>query len=102
SERQRIAEQFRSEGAGEAARINGEKERELKRITSDAERQAKLIRGEADAQAADIYAQAYNANPKFYRFMKSMETLRETVDEDTVLLLGTDAEMLQYLEDATP
>jgi len=102
SERKRIAEQFRSEGKGEAARINGEKERELKRITSEAEKQAKLIRGEADAKAADVYAESYNANPRFYRFMKSMETLKETVDAETVLLLGTDAEMLQYLEDASP
>ncbi len=102
SERKRIAEQFRSEGKGEAARINGEKERELKRITSEAEREAKQIRGEADAKAADIYAEAYNANPRFYRFMKSMETLQDTIDSETVLLLGTDAEMLQYLEDASP
>ncbi|MEN0065001.1 MAG: protease modulator HflC [Myxococcota bacterium] len=102
SERKRIAEQFRSEGKGEAARINGEKERELKRITSEAEKEAKLIRGEADANAADIYAKAYNANARFYRFAKSMETLKETVDSDTTLLLGTDSEMLSYLEDATP
>jgi len=71
SERQRIAEQFRSEGAGEAARINGEKERELKKITSEAYRQAQEIKGKADAAAADIYAKAYNRDPEFYRFLKS-------------------------------
>ena len=56
SERQRIAEQFRSEGGGESARINGEKERELKQITSEAYRLAQEIKGRADAEAADIYA----------------------------------------------
>ena len=102
SERQRIAEQFRSEGIGEAARISGEKERELARITSDAFRQAEEIRGEADAQAADIYAEAYNANRSLYSFVRTMETFAETVDEDTILLLDTEGELFEYLEDASP
>jgi modulator of FtsH protease HflC len=102
SERQRIAEQFRSEGFGEAARINGEKERELARITSGAFRTAEEVRGDADAEAARIYAEAYNANPELYAFVRSMETYRDTVDGETVLLLGTDGEFLQYLEDSRP
>lgn len=102
SERKRIAEQFRSEGAGQAARINGEKERELARITSEAFRQAEEIRGAADAEAARVYADAYNADPEFYAFVKSMETYRATVDNETTLVLGTEGELLRYLEDATP
>jgi membrane protease subunit HflC len=97
SERQRIAEQFRSEGGGEAARINGEKERELKQITSEAYRLAQEIAGRADAEAADIYAAAYNADPEFYRFVKTMEVLKETLDEQTVLVLSTDSDFLRYL-----
>ncbi len=97
SERQRIAEQFRSEGAGEAARINGEKERELKLVTSEAYRIAQEIAGRADAEAADIYAAAYNADPEFYRFVKTMDVLKETMDEQTVLLLSTDSDLLRYL-----
>jgi membrane protease subunit HflC len=98
AERKRIAEQFRSEGAGEAARINGERERELKVITSEAYRQAQEIMGRADAEAAGIYASAYNRDPEFYRFVRSMEVLRETLGQDTVVLLGTDGELLHYLE----
>lgn len=98
SERQRIAEQYRSEGAGEAARINGDKDRELKSITSEAYRQSQEIRGKADAAAADIYAKAYNKDPEFYRFYKTMDVYRTTVDATTVLLLGTDGEFLRYLE----
>ncbi len=98
SERKRIAEQYRSEGAGEAARINGDKDRELKAITSEAYRQSQEIRGRADAEAADIYAAAYNKDPDFYRFLKTMEVYRETIDADTVLLLGTQGEFLRYLE----
>lgn len=98
SERKRIAEQYRSEGAGEAARINGDKDRELKTITSEAYRQAQEIRGKADAQAADIYAKAYNKDPEFYRFYKTMDVYRTTFDTKTVLLIGTDGEFLRYLE----
>ena len=98
SERQRIAERFRSEGAGESARINGEKERELATIRSDAYRQAQEIMGDADAEAANIYAAAYNRDRDFYRFIKSMEVYRDTLDDETVLLLGTDGELLRFLE----
>jgi membrane protease subunit HflC len=100
SERQRIAEQFRSEGLGESARINGEKDRELKRIQSEAYREAQEIKGRADAEAADIYAKAYNRDAEFYRFYKTMLVLKETMDDQTVLLLGTDGEFLRYLERA--
>ncbi len=98
SERKRIAEQFRSEGAGEAARINGERERELKTITSEAYRRAEEIKGKADAEAAELYAQAYERDPEFYRFRKSMEVLDETLDKQTILILATDGELLRYLE----
>ncbi len=98
SERKRIAEQFRAEGAGESARINGERERELKTIDSEAYRQAEEIKGRADAEAANIYARAYNRDPEFYRFQKSMEILIDTMGPDTLLLLGTDGELLRYLE----
>ncbi len=97
SERQRIAEQFRSEGAGEAARINGEKERDLQQITSEAYRIAQEVKGRADAEAADIYAAAYSRDAEFYRFLKTMEVLRQTLDSSTVRVLGTDSEFLRYL-----
>ncbi len=100
SERKRIAERYRSEGAGEAARIAGEKERELQVIESEAYRAAQEIRGKADAEAADIYAAAYNRDPDFYRFLKSMGTLEQSFDGDTTLLLSTDGELLRYLNAA--
>jgi membrane protease subunit HflC len=100
SERKRIAERYRSEGAGEAARIAGEKERQLRVIESEAYRKAQEIRGRADAAAADIYASAYNRDPDFYRFLKSMGTLRESIDPETTLILSTDSELLRYLGSA--
>jgi modulator of FtsH protease HflC len=66
AERQRIAELFRSEGQGEAARIQGERERELQRIQSEAFRTAEELRGKADAEATDVYASAYGRDADFY------------------------------------
>jgi membrane protease subunit HflC len=100
SERQRIAEQFRSEGAGEAARIRGEKERELRTIGSGAYKASQEIKGAADAEAADIYAAAYNRDADFYRFVKTLEAYRLTLNSDTTLLLGTEGEFLRYLKSA--
>ena len=98
AERQRIAEEFRSEGQGEAARIGGERERDLAQIQSEAYRTAEELRGVADAEATTIYAEAYNRDPGFYEFTKSMETYEVTMDPSTLFILGTDSELLKYLE----
>jgi modulator of FtsH protease HflC len=97
AERNRIAELFRSEGEGEAARIRGERERELKRIQSEAYRSGEELRGKADAQATDIYADAHGRDPDFYAFTKSLETYEKTMDAKTVFILGTDSELLRYI-----
>ena len=97
SERKRIAEEFRSQGAGESARINGQKDRDLKVITSDAYRRSQEIKGKADAEAADIYAEAYNKGPEFYRFMRTMEIFKTTLDKETIMVLTTDGDFLRYL-----
>ncbi len=98
AERQRIAEEFRSEGQGESARIHGERERELAQIQSEAYRQAEELRGEADANATRIYADAYNRDEDFYAFTKSLETYEATMDPNTLFILGTDSELLRFLE----
>lgn len=102
SERQQIAEKFRSEGAGEAARIAGEKQRELNRIESEAYRKTQEIRGKADADATDIYARAYNQSPQaaeFFQFQKTMETYATTLDKSTELLLSTRGDFFRFLKD---
>lgn len=98
AERQRSAEQYRSEGEGEAARIQGERERDLQRIRSEAFEAAEILRGEADARATDIYAAAYNADADFYTFTKSLETYEKVIDNGTTVIMGTDSELLRYLE----
>lgn len=97
AERNRVAELFRSEGEGEAARIRGERERELKRIQSEAYRSAEELRGKADAEATDIYAEAHGRDADFYAFTKSLETYERTMDTRTLFILGTDSELLKFL-----
>ena len=100
SERNRIADKFRSEGQGESSRINGEKERELLRIQSEAFREAETIRGKADAEAAAIYNSAYNRSGsarELYDFVKSMEAYASTIDKETSLIISTDSEFYKYL-----
>jgi membrane protease subunit HflC len=98
AERRRIAELFRSEGQGEAARIQGERGRELQRIQSEAFRTAEELRGDADAKATDIYAGAYGRDPEFYAFTRSLESYEKVMDRETMFILGTDSELLKYLE----
>ena len=101
AERERIAARFRSEGEGEALRIQGEKERELKQIGSEAYRTAEEIRGRADARATEIYAEAYNSSSDsrdFYEFLKTMETFESTIDGDTTLVFSTDGDFYGYLK----
>lgn len=101
SERYRIADKFRSEGQGEASRINGEKEKELKSIQSEAFKLAEEIKGKADARAAAIYAAAYNQSAQsknLYAFLKSLEAFEKTFDKNTSIILSTDSELYKYLK----
>lgn len=101
TERKRIADKFRSEGKGEASKILGNKERELKGIQSAAYRQAQVIIGKADAEATTIYARAYNRSADtrdFYRFLKTLESYKNTLSEKDILILSTKSDFFIYLE----
>jgi modulator of FtsH protease HflC len=101
SERNRIADKFRSEGQGEARKIEGNKERDLAQIQSEAVREAEMIRGRADAEATSIYASAYNKNPQarnLYSFLRAMESLEKSFDEKTSIIVTTDSELYRFLK----
>jgi len=100
SERQQIAERFRSEGAGEAARIIGNKEKDLQEIESEAYRKTQTIKGVADAKATAIYARAYDqtdTSRDLYDFVQTLETYRSVIDTGTTLVLTTDSELYRLL-----
>ena len=98
AERKQAAEKYRSEGMGKKAAIEGQMEKELKLITSAAYRTAQELQGTADAEATGIYAGAYNKDPKFYTFLKTLETYRLTVDPNSTLILTTDSDYFKYLK----
>jgi membrane protease subunit HflC len=100
SERRRIAERSRSEGFGKSAEIRGQKERELKGIQSEAYKKAQELMGKADASASRIYAEAYSRDPEFYQFLKTMETYRNTINQDSTFVLSTDGDFFKYLTHA--
>ena len=105
SERLQIAERFRSEGAGEAAKIEGRKEKDLRRIESEAYRTVQELQGKADAQASEIYARAYTASPQaadFYAFMKTLDTYKATLGRDSTLILTTDSDLFKLLKRVAP
>jgi membrane protease subunit HflC len=101
TERKRIADKFRSEGQGEAAKIIGDRERDLKKIQSEAYRTAQELKGKADAEATAIYARAYNQNNEsrdFYQFLKTMETYKNTLSEKDWLVLSTKGDFFKFLK----
>lgn len=102
AERKRAAEQYRSEGRGIRAEIEGKTEKELKQILSEAYKKSQIIKGKADAEATKIYADAYNKDPEFYSFLKTLETYNTTVDKNTTIILTTDGEYFKYLTNISP
>ena len=98
AERMQIAARFRSLGEGEKSRILGDMEFELKTIISGADRKALEIMGKADAIATAIYARAYNRDPEFYSFTKTLDTYRSTLGKNTSLVMSSENEFLKYLK----
>ena len=101
SEREQIADRFRSEGAGEAAKILGRKERDLLQIESEAYRKEQEIKGKADAQATGIYASAYNSSPSaadFYQFVKTLETYKKTLGKDTTTIFTSNSDLFRLFK----
>lgn len=98
AERKQIAQKFRSEGEGEARIIEGNQEKEMKRITSEAYKTAQETMGKADAESTMIYAKAYEKDPGFYSFTKSLDVYESTMDKESSLLLSTDSDFLKFFK----
>jgi membrane protease subunit HflC len=95
---ERLARQLRGEGEKEALRIRAEADRKRLEIVSDASRKALQIRGEGDTRAAQIYAGAYNRDPEFYAFYRSIQAYKNSLGkEGDVLVVSPDSEFFRYL-----
>jgi modulator of FtsH protease HflC len=94
----RLAKQLRGEGEKDALRIQAEADRKRTEILSAAARDALRIRGEADARASQLYAQAYNRNPEFYAFYRSIQAYKNSLGKDgDVMVVSPDSEFFRYL-----
>lgn len=98
SEQQRIAERYRAQGQGKRAEIAGLTTQEKQRIDSESYRKSQEILGQAEAESTRVYADAYNRDADFYRFLKSLETYRGVLGSDDMLILSTDSDLLHYLK----
>jgi len=101
-ERARVAAQLRAEGSEDSERIRADADRQRTIILAEAYRDAEIMRGEGDARAAETYANAYNGNPEFFAFYRSMQAYREAIGhEQDVLVLSPDSDFFQFLQEQT-
>ena len=98
AERARIAAERRAEGRESAEGKRAAADRERTIILADAYRDGQIIRGEGDAKAAEIYANAYNKDPEFYAFYRSIDAYRKSMGkEGDLLVLDPDNDFFRYL-----
>ena len=101
TERQRQAAEFRAEGEGAARRIRATADRQVTVIKADATGESERIRGDGDAERNRIYAEAFNRDPEFFSFYRSMQAYEAALPaSDTRLLLSPDSDFFKYFSDA--
>jgi len=99
AERKRVANERRSKGAADSERIRADADRQREVVVAQATRDALQIKGEGDAKAAAIYAEAYNADPEFYSFYRSLEAYRASfAGKDDLIVVAPDADFFKYLK----
>ncbi len=96
AERQRIATKYRSEGAESAKEIRAEADKERKILLAAAYKTSEIIRGKAEAKITHIYARAYNKDPKFYAFTRSLQAYRDSIGKGTKMVITPDSEFFQF------
>jgi membrane protease subunit HflC len=103
AERKRVANELRSTGAAESEKIRADADRQREVIIAEAYRDAQRIKGEGDAKATAIYARAYEKNPEFYAFYRSLEAYRQSFkNKSDVLVIEPNSEFFKYLKNSKP
>lgn len=97
AERERSAKTYRSEGLEEAQIIRSQADKEKTIIEAEAYKTAEEIKGEGDAEALKIYAEAYNQDPEFYAFWRTLEAYKKTLKDNTTIVITPDSEFAKYL-----
>jgi membrane protease subunit HflC len=97
AERQRIAKKYRSEGEEEAVKIRAKTDKEKTILLAESYRQAEKLRGEGDAEAIKVYAEAFEKDPEFYAFVRTLQAYEKSLSSDTTIILPSDSEFFRYL-----
>jgi membrane protease subunit HflC len=98
AERERLARKHRAEGEEQARTIRAEADRRARVIVAEAHEKSERLRGEGDASSARIYAEAYERDPAFYRFLRSLEAYRKTLGEGTTVVLPPEHEFFRSFQ----
>ncbi|MDP5191245.1 protease modulator HflC, partial [Rheinheimera baltica] len=99
AERQAVAREHRSKGMEEAEIIRADVDARVTVMVADAERNSRTVRGDGDALAAKVYADAYNKNPEFFSFVRSMEAYKKSFDsKNDVLVVQPDNDFFKYMK----
>lgn len=98
TERERLAKKFRAEGDEEARKVRSGSDKEVAILTAEARKQAEIRRGEGDALAVRIFADAYGRDPEFYEFVRTLESYRKSITDETTLILSPKSDFLRYLK----
>jgi membrane protease subunit HflC len=99
TEREREARTERAQGAETSQRIRAEADRDRTVILAEAQRQAQILRGQGDADATKIFAEAFNRDPQFYSFYRSLQAYRQSIGEGTTLVLTPESEFFRFFRD---
>jgi membrane protease subunit HflC len=99
AERKRVANELRSTGSAEAEQIKADADKQREVIIAEAYKLAQTLKGEGDAKAAAVYAAAYQKNPEFYAFYRSMESYKASFkDKSDVMVLQPNSEFFRYMK----
>jgi membrane protease subunit HflC len=97
AERQRIAKKYRSEGEEESVKIEAETDKQKQILLAEAYMEAEKLKGEGDGEAVRIYAEAFEKDPDFYSFVRTLEAYEKSLGEGTVIVLPSDSEFFRHL-----
>ncbi len=102
AEREQFAAKFRAEGRQQADELRAQTDAKKSTLVAEARREAEEIRGRAEAEAAAIYAKAHGEDPEFYAFLRELQVLKQTVGNNTTIVLDTDSEPFRLLKEKAP
>lgn len=100
AEREKEAREIRAEGSEEAKKIRAIADKDKRIILANARKQAEIVKGEGDASAIEIFSKAFNKNPEFYEFYRSLEAYRNSINSETdSIIFSTENNFMKYFKD---